>query len=129
MTTPRHGYNALVYVSGTEISGANAWSIDIATDAIVTNVFGDTWKKRAVGQSDWSGSLTAWDENNDRLLMDAATAQVAVALLIYPTRDDQADYYSGNAIFGARTSGGVTAAVDKSGDFVGDDTLTIAGWA
>lgn len=126
---PRHGYNALVYVSGAEISGGNAWSIDIATDAVVTNVFGDTWKKRSVGQSDWSGSITAWDEDDDRTLVDAATAQASVALLIYPTRADLADYYSGNAIFGARTSGGVTAAVDKSGDFVGDDTLTIAGFA
>ncbi len=41
MGAPRHGKNGLVYVSATEIEGANAWSIDITQDAVETPQFGD----------------------------------------------------------------------------------------
>lgn len=129
MGAPFHGYDALVYVSATELTGGNAWNINVDTDSIVTNQFGDTWKKRTVGQSDWSGSLTAWDQGDQKILATAATSQTSVALIIYPDRADMTNYYYGNAIFGMRTAGGVTAAVNKDGDFVGDDTLTVVGFA
>jgi hypothetical protein len=129
MGAPFHGYNALIYVSATDLVGGNAWNLNIDTDSIVTNQFGDTWKKRTVGQNDWSGSITAWDQGDEKLLATAATAQASVAILIYPDRSDTGDYYSGNAIFGMRSAGGVTAAVSKDGDFVGNDTLTITGFS
>ena len=125
----KHGYNALIYISGTELTGGNSWNINMDTDAVVTNVFGDTWKKRVAGQNDWSGSLTAWEEGDEKLIVSAATAHASVALLIYPDRDIMANYYSGDAIFGATSGGGVTSAISKDGDFVGDDTLLIAGFA
>ena len=129
MGAPYHGYNALIYVSGSPLLGGNAWNLNIETDNVVTNVFGDTWKKRVAGQNDWTGSITAWDLGDTKLLVSAATAQVSVALMIYPDRGTVGNYYSGSAIFGARTAGGVTAAVSKDGDFVGNDTLSITGFA
>lgn len=128
MGTPLHGKNGLIYVSGTEITGANAWSLKIDTDKIDTPQFGDTWKKRVVGMNDWSGSITAWMHTDSKVLTNAATAGASVALLIYPNRNDLTDYFSGSAIFGSSMGAGVTAAASRDGDFVGNDTLTITGF-
>jgi hypothetical protein len=127
MGSPYHGKNGLIYVSGVELTGANAWTINITTDSVETPQFGDSWKKRVIGMNDWSGSLTAWGHSDSKLLLSAATAGSAQPLLIYPTRASLANYFSGNAIFGANEGGGVSSAVDRSGDFVGNDTLTITG--
>jgi hypothetical protein len=129
MGAPRHGFNGLIYVSGTEIAGANAWAVDIATDSVETPVFGDTWKKRVTGMNDWSGSLTVWDYADSRVLQDSATAQASVALLIYPTRADLADYYSGSAIFSFSSGGDTGSAVANTASFTGNDTLAITGFA
>jgi len=129
MGAPFHGKNGLIYVSGTEITGANAWNVAITQDSVETPQFGDSWKKRTVGMGDWSGSITAWQHDDAKLLADAATAGASVALLIYPSKNSLTDYYSGNGIFGFSSDGGVDAAVGTTGDFVGDDTLTIAGFS
>jgi hypothetical protein len=129
MGAPYHGYNALIYISGTKLVGGNAWSLNISKDSVVTNQFGDGWKKRLPGQTEWSGSITAWDQGDDKLLMTAATAYTSIALMIYPDLSTIANYYSGNAIFGASSGGGVTSAVSKDGDFVGDDALLVTGFA
>jgi hypothetical protein len=129
MGVPLHGRNGLIYISGTEITGANAWTLRITQDAVETPQFADTWKKRVVGFADWSGSITAWLHTDSKLITDAAVAQVSVALLIYPNRNDLTDYFSGNAIFGANMGGGASAAIGRDGDFVGNDTLTITGFS
>lgn len=129
MGAPFHGKNGLVYISGTLITGANEWRINIATESVETPQLGDTWKKRVVGHSDWSGSITAWMHDDSKVITNAAVAGTSVALLIYPKRADLTDYFSGNAIFGASMGGGSGSAVGRDGDFVGDDTLTIAGFS
>lgn len=129
MGVPIHGYNGLIYISGVELTGANAWTLNITQDSAEVPQFGDRWKKRVVGMNDWSGNITAWLHQDSKALTTAALAGVSVALLLYPTRADLTDYFSGSAIFGGvgmdtNTSGGIT----RNGDFVGNDTLTIVGF-
>ena len=99
MGAPIHGITGLIYVSGTELKGANAWSIDSTVDAAEAPEFGDTWKKHVAGLLTWSGSLSAWEQTDQKILFTAATSGASVALLIYPVRGTLGDYYSGNAIF------------------------------
>ena len=129
MGAPVHGINGLIYVSGTELAGANAWSIDSTVDAAEAPEFGDTWKKHVAGLLTWSGSLSAWEQTDNQLLFQAATAGASVALLIYPVRSTLGDYYSGNAIFAASSAGDSSSAVSKNATFTGDGTLTITGFA
>ena len=129
MGAPIHGINGLVYVSGTELSGANAWSIDSTVDAAEAPEFGDTWKKHVAGLLTWSGSLSAWEQTDQKILFTAATSGTSVALLIYPVRGTLGDYYSGNAIFAASSAGDSSSAVSKNATFTGDGTLTITGFA
>lgn len=129
MGAPRSGKNGLIYISGTEITGANSWSINIEVDMAETPQFGDGWKKRIAGLNDWSGNVAAWDQGDDQVLQTAATAGISVALLIYPDRSTLTSYYSGNAIFSFGSEGDTASPVGNSVDFSGDDTLTIAGFA
>ncbi len=129
MGAPFHGKNGLIYISGTEIAGAHAWSMTIDTDSVETPQFGDSWKKHVTGMQGWSGSVTAWEQGDAKVLSNAATAGTTVALLIYPNKNDVANYYNGNAIFGFGTSGDTGSAVANTADFTGDDTLTIAGFS
>lgn len=129
MGIPLHGRNGLIYISGTEITGANAWSLNITQDSVETPQFTDIWKRRAIGHADFSGNVAAWLHDDSKIITNAAVAQVSVALLIYPVRSELGDYFSGNAIFGANMGGGATAAITRDGDFVGDGALTITGFA
>lgn len=129
MGAPFHGKQGLIYVSGVEIVGANAWTIDMARDTVEVPQLGDTWKKAAGGLLGWSGTITAWEQGDEMTIIDASTSVASVALLIYPTKDDTADFYSGNAFFGASSDGSTGSGVSKNGTFVGDGTLTITGFA
>ena len=129
MGAPYSGKDALIYVSGTELVGGNAWAINSTMDQIEAPEFQDTWKKHVVGLLTWTGSITAWDQADDSLLFDAATAGTSVALLIYPDVGDPTNYYSGNALFAASSNASTSSAVDKSATFTGDGALTIAGFA
>jgi len=129
MGAPYHGKNGLIYVSGTEIVGANAWSITFDVETADAPQFGDTWKKSVKGLRGWSGSVTAWDQYDDKVLQDSAVADASVALLIYPKRGTLTTYYSGNANFAFSSEGGTGGAVGNTADFTGDDTLTITGFA
>lgn len=124
-----HGINGLIYVSGTELAGANSWSLQIDPDQVETVDMGSSWKDVHKGANGASGSINAWEKTDSKLLMDAATAAGAVSFIIYPTRNVLTAYYTGNAIFGASTDGGAQSAVSKNGSFTVDGTLTIAGFS
>ena len=127
--TAQAGKNGLIYVSGTEIPGANAWSISIESDTIEYAKFGDTWKNNFAGLKGWSGSIGALHDQAAQVLQTAAAAVVVVALLIYPDRTDGSTYYSGNAIFSFSSDAGMDSPVGQSADFTGDGALTPTGFS
>ena len=129
MGAPRHGKNALVFINGSELTGANSWSINITPDSVETTEFGDEWKGRVVGMNDWSGDLNAFDHDDDKILQTAATAGASMPLEIIPDATSTEDNYSGNAIFGFGSSGSTTAAIANSSSFVGAGELSINGFA
>jgi hypothetical protein len=129
MGAPRSGHNALIYVSGNEIVGANSWNISISQAAIATPQVGDDYVRKVAGQYEWSGGINAWDQADAHTLWDAAKAGAAVALLIYPSRNTLTTYWSGSAIFSADSDGGTNAGVSENASFEGAGALTETGWA
>lgn len=129
MASKVHGKNGLVYVSGSALAYGNAWEIGVEQASAEGLAFGDTWVSRETGAADWSGSLTAWHDQDSKILYSAATAGDSVALLIYPQRTDLSTYWSGNAIFSFRSSADVGGLVGETADFVGDSTLTATGFS
>lgn len=127
MGAPFSGKNGLVYISGTEITGANAWSLDITQPAIETPQFNDTSTKRIVALGDWSGTVDAWSHSDSKVITSAAVAGRSVTLHIYPDRSTLTAYAYGLAIFGSKNSGATNAPVARNGDFVGADNLGVFG--
>lgn len=127
--TAVHGLNGLIYISGAELEGANAWSINIPSASGEYLKFGDGWMNREKGHKSFNGNISAWHDQDAKKLQDAATATVAVSLLIYPKRSDLTTYYNGSAIFGASSEGNTTSVVSQAGDFVGDGELTLTGFS
>ena len=128
MGAPYSGKDAMVYVGGVKLVGANAWEINSTNEVSEAPEFQDTWKKHVTGLLTWSGTITAWDQADDKILFTAATGGASVGLIIYPDAGTTANNYSGNALFAASSSGSTSAAVAKNGDFTGDGTLTITGF-
>ncbi len=125
-----HGKNGLIYLSGTELEEANAWSISINTVGTAEySKFGDSWMRRNAGINDWSGTLAAWHDRDSKRLQDAVTARTAVAILIYPQRGDLTTFYNGSAIFEMGSSADMTSNVNNTASFVGDNTLTMTGFS
>ena len=125
----KHGIKGLIYVSGSEIAEANAWSLAYNAESVEIVSFGNSWKSRVIGVGSWSGSITSWGDTDDKKLFSAVTALASVALLIYPDRADISTYYSGSCVFGGDESGDVGSAYSRSWSFSGDGTLIATGWA
>ena len=124
------GRNGKIILSAASVVGANAWSLTIGKDVVEVKTFEADWTRNLSGMKNWSGSLTAWQHQDDKLFMDCADADGPVAMFLYPDSDDLTNYWSGSAVFSNYAGSGATdAAVGGNVDFVGDSTLTTTGFA
>ena len=123
-----HGKNGLIYVSGTEIQYANAWSLAVDHESAAGNYFGAGWTERKAGVLDWSGTVAAFHNQDAKVLYNAAVHDGSVAILVYPKRSELASYWSGDAIFSFAGEGGVGGLVGQSVSFVAAASLTITGF-
>ena len=128
--TPKHGKNGLIFVSGIELPGANAWAVNIQSDKADIPIFGDTGTRKLKGLHTDGGSITAWHDQAAKILQQAAQADVVVSVVIYPDRNILTDYYSGNAFFNLSSEAGMDAAISQSADFeCGDGSgITVTGF-
>lgn len=123
------GKNGLIYVSATEIVGANSWSIAVEHESIQYAVFASEWQNTLSGIKSWSGNIGAVHDQAAKLLAAAAIADATVALLIYPDRSDLSTYYSGSAVFSYSSEASMDGVVGESADFTGHSTLTQTGFS
>lgn len=130
MATMVAGRNGLIYVSGHEITYANAWEVNVTQAAVTGNYFGLSWPTTEAGVKGWTGSITAWHDQDSQYLYNAVTAGTTVSVLVYPKRSDLTTYWSGSPIFtGLRSSGDVDGMVGQTADYTGSGSLTATGFA
>lgn len=125
----KSGHNGLVYLSGAELEGANAWTVAINKRSAEYILFGDTWANNLPSVNDWAGTLGAVHDQDAKKIQDAVVATIAVALLIYPDRGDISTFYNGSAIFGFSSDASVAAVVSQAATFLGDGALTLTGFS
>jgi len=124
-----HGKQGLIYLSGSEVEEATLVTINHTTDSEEGPVFGDTYPPRAVGLQHWGGSITTWAVATVKDLQAGAQAGFSVALLAYPDRRDQTDYYSGSIILSFEANIDVTALQGVTASFDGDGNLVLTGFS
>jgi predicted secreted protein len=128
--TPKHGKNSLVYINASEISGANAWSLEIEHDIAELSAFGDDWRRILAGLRSWGGSIDAWHDQASKVLHTAVTADTVLPILIYPDDTDITTYISGNALFASNErEGSMDGAITSATEFTGDGVVTFPGWS
>ncbi len=118
------GVNGLIYVSGNEIAGANAWELAIEHANVEGAQFGALWTERAGGMISWSGSVTTWHDSAQRYGYLAATADSTASIVIYPTGSTLTKYWSGSAVFSYRAGGDIGSYISETLDFQGATSLT-----
>ena len=114
---PIHGYNARIQIDTDVISGANAWNLTKTVNTVETTEFEDEWIRNLAGQKNTSGSISAWQYQDKRILMDLVGTEAR--LWIYPDANDLTNYWYGVPLFTNYTSdGSTTSAVSGNIDFV-----------
>jgi hypothetical protein len=129
VATTVHGNNGLIYISGNEIVFANSWEVTIDHGTAEGQYFGQWWTNRTGGISSWSGSVSAFHDQEGKALYSPATQNASTTILIYPNRTDLTTYYSGTAIFGFSASGGTDGYVTETADFQGSGSLVATGFS
>lgn len=128
--TPKAGKNSLLYINGSQISGANAWSLELTHDIIEISAFGDDWTRILAGLRSWAGSVDAWHDHDAKILYTALVSDSVLPLLIYPDDTDITTYVAGNALFGGNTrEGSMDGAITDGVEFTGDAAPTFTGWS
>lgn len=111
MTLPKSGINSRIYLSGTQLSEANSWSIDVSNDRGEYLTFEDAAYSHLVGAYKATVQIDGYHEQDSKRMYDAAVAGVTVATLIYPDYNDTTTFLSFSASYDF-SAGGAAAGAD-----------------
>ena len=127
--TAMNGKNGLIYVSDTQIYGANTWSVDLSHDNTEYAVMDDAWKSNFSGLKGYSVTIGAVADQATKALYTAAAYDGLVSWWVYPQSNDITTFYSGSAVFGMGASGEMGSAVMRTATGVGSGTLAATGFS
>lgn len=98
------GKNALCYIGGSQVPEGNEWSVDVEQEKIEAphtfvcpSTSGADWTEREGGFFDASGSISGLYDDADQSPIDAALSDTKQEVILYPSCDDVAHYWIGDA--------------------------------
>ena len=96
MANERHGLDACVYLGAvpTKLAVASGWTINITGEECEVVRFEDTWKELLRGILSGSGSITAYHDQDAKVLAAAAQSTTETVVVLYPDCSDISTYYS-----------------------------------
>jgi hypothetical protein len=127
--TPAASVNGLIYVSGTVLEGANAWTVDIDHRTAEYIKHGDLWVNNVHSINAFSATIGAVHDQDTKQLATAAVATVSVATLIYPLRTDLTTFLNFSGLYSMGYSADVGNVVMQTANILGTGTLTLTGFA
>lgn len=121
MGNPVHGKNARIQLDTNVITNANDWSLTLAVPAVDVSQFAETAMRNVPGQKADSGTITAWQPLDAKVLMDARGTDKR--LWIYPDTGTLTSYWYGVMLFtDYGGTGNVTSGVGATLSFVNGNT-------
>ena len=101
MANEMHGIAACVYMGAgpDKLAVASGWTINISGEECEVVRFEDTWKTLLAGVKSGSGSITAYHDQEAKILADFAQLTTDVDVLLYPDCTDATTWYSFSAFF------------------------------
>lgn len=118
-----HGQRGRLYAGITSagtaepISFLSGWTISGTFDKVDVTAFEDTTKTYVTGKPDGSGTFKGFMDLATQQLWTATTDGIARKFYLYPDINTNTTYFWGTAFFDTSFAGGVTQAVEISGNF------------
>ena len=96
MANERHGLDACVYLGAvpTKLAVASGWTINITGEECEVVRFENTWKELLRGILSGSGSITAYHDQDAKVLAEAAQSTTETVIVLYPDCSDISTYYA-----------------------------------
>jgi len=129
MANERHGIVACVWPNGAKLAEASGYSLSITSENCEVLRFEDVWKTVLPGGKGGSGSITAYHNQDAKVLATLAQAQLAYPLLIYPDCGDVTTYYQLEALFDFEATGDVGSCQTQTAPFVAAGAITKVGFS
>jgi len=124
-----HGLEACVYLNGAKFASASGYSIGITSEECEVLRFEDTWKERLPGGKSSAGSLSAYHDQDAKVLATLAQAKLAYPMLIYPDCGDVTTYYQMTVFFDYDHTGDATSCQTITAPWRGADCLSKVGFS
>jgi hypothetical protein len=100
------------------VGDLNTWSLDMATERVITTAFGDTNVRRVAGLPDFSGDLGGfWNalSSSSPAYFAAVLAGTPVTLRLIPNTNDPTVYFQGLSNVDGGVSVSATGAITMKG--------------
>jgi len=127
----RHGIAACVYLGAvpTKLQEAAGWSISIVGEECEVVRFEDTWKELLRGVLSGSGSITAYHNQDAKVLAELAQSDTEAVFVLYPDCSDISTYYHGVAWFDFEHTAEVGSCQTQTAPFRVDGAVNKVGFA
>jgi len=118
------GSEGLVKIGTKTIAEVNNWTIEQSVDTTDASVMGDHWQRHVALLKSWTGSATAFWDEDDTQGQGALLLGKAFTLRFYPSSNSR--YFTGTVLVtGLSLSAGMTDLVEASFSFQGTGELKI----
>ena len=134
MANERHGLMACVYLGTvpTKFAEAAGYTVSITGEECEVLRFENSWKERLRGALDSSGSITAYHNQDAKVLADYAQEDsqtgTATAVLIYPDCTDVTTYYQLSAWFDFEATGDTGSCQTQTAPFRSASAMSKVGF-
>lgn len=131
MANERHGIEACVYLGAgpTKLAVASGWTINISGEECEVVRFEDTWKELLRGVLTGSGSITAYHDQDAKILADFAQGSTETTVVLYPDCDDISTYYAMVAWFDFEHTADVGSCQTTTAPFRVDGAVNKVGFS
>ena len=104
----------------------NKWKLDTKTEKINVTCFGASNKVYVPGMKDISGTISGFWDSDEKILFEAADADVPGLLELIPHSTEPTHKWSGKAYLDASIDTAVEGAPAVTGTFMAADSWTMA---
>lgn len=131
MANERHGIAACVYLGAvpSKLEVAAGWSISIVGEECEVVRFEDTWKELLRGVLSGSGSITAYHDQDAKVLAELAQSDTESVFVLYPDCSDISTYYHGVAWFDFEHTADVGSCQTQTAPFRVDGAVNKVGFS
>ena len=131
MANERHGLSACVYLGAgpTKLAVASGWTMNITGEECEVVRFEDTWKELLRGILSGSGSITAYHDQDAKILAAFAQAATETTIVLYPDCDDISTYYAMEGWFDFEHTAEVGSCQTQTAPFRVDGAVNKVGFS